>query len=63
MDVAKIIIRTKYCLVLNKTYNLSINDNTFAIKVVEDLYGPIHIALNSERNTSSMSSDSGDSSE
>ncbi|XP_058733452.1 uncharacterized protein LOC131605070 [Vicia villosa] len=48
MDVARILIRTKYCLVLNETYNISINDNVFRIKVVEDNHGPLRIALNHE---------------
>ncbi|XP_058783008.1 uncharacterized protein LOC131657654 [Vicia villosa] len=45
-DVARILIRTKYCLVLNETYNISINDNVFRIKVVEDNHGPLRISLN-----------------
>lgn len=48
LDVARILVRTKYCLVLNETYNMTINDVIFNIKVVEDVHVPmrIYVCLN-----------------
>lgn len=39
MDVAQIMVRTKYILVLNETFNVQINEDVFQIKFVEDLNG------------------------
>ncbi|CAI8595929.1 unnamed protein product [Vicia faba] len=46
LDVARILIRIKYCLVLNETYNISINEKVFIIKFVEDVRGPMRITVN-----------------
>lgn len=63
LSLARILIRTKYYLVLNQTYNISINDIFFNIKVVEDVHGPMRIALNSNRNKNKTDEESLDSSD
>lgn len=45
LDMARILVRTKYCLGLNQTHNLSINGDVFRIKVVEYIYGPMRMVL------------------
>lgn len=40
MDVARILVRTKYSMVLNETFNMEINDNIYRIKMVEDMHEP-----------------------
>ncbi|CAI8610467.1 unnamed protein product [Vicia faba] len=63
MDVARILIRTKYCMVLNETYNISINENIFRIKVVEDTHDPMCIPLNHLGNNHNNSNGSAESSD
>ena len=36
MDVARILVRTKYSLVLNETFDVEINNNVFGVKILED---------------------------
>lgn len=63
MDVARILIRTKYCMVLNEYYNISINDGVFMIKVVEDSHGPMRIAVKLPNSNPDVSCDSEDTME
>lgn len=49
MDVAKILVKTKYCLVLNETFNVEVNNNVFKIKLVEYSYGPKWIIIPKEK--------------
>lgn len=49
LDVAIIIMSTKYCLVLNETYNIAINEVTFNIKVMEDGHAPMRISVLSNK--------------
>lgn len=43
IDVARVLVRTKYLLVLNQMLNMEINKNVFCIKMVEDSHGPKRI--------------------
>lgn len=36
MGASRFMVRTKYILVFNETFNVQINDEVFRIKVVED---------------------------
>lgn len=36
MNVVRILVRTKYSLVLNETFNVEINNNVFGVKILED---------------------------
>lgn len=63
MDMAMILIRTKYCMVLNETYNISINENVFRIKVVEDNHVPLRITMNHSGEKLEASNASGESSD
>ena len=38
MDVARILVRTKYTMILNEAFNMEINNNVYRIKLVEDEY-------------------------
>lgn len=35
-DVVGILVRTKYCLVLNEMFNVDVNNNVLWVKLVED---------------------------
>lgn len=50
MDVARILVRTKYSLVLNQTFNVEINDKVYSIKMVEDMHGPKRLVVLISRN-------------
>lgn len=43
MDVARILLKKKFSIVLNETYNIGIKDDVFRIKVVEDHHRPLRI--------------------
>lgn len=45
MDVARILLRTKFSLVLNEAFNVNINGNMFNFKVVMDPHEPLRICL------------------
>lgn len=45
LDVARILVRTKYNLVLNEIFNVDINDNIYRVKLVEDMHGPKRIVI------------------
>lgn len=47
MGVARILVMTKYCLVLNQTFNVEVNENVYRIKIVEVNHGPKHIVIQS----------------
>lgn len=38
-------VRTKYILVLNETFNIGVNCDVYSIKLLEDSYGPLRISL------------------
>lgn len=48
MDVARILVKTKYCLVLIQTFNEEVNTNVYRIKMVKDNHGPKRIAMAKE---------------
>lgn len=58
MGVTRFVVRTKYILVLNETFNVQINEYVFWIKVVEDSQGPLKFCLtwNHEELASSLES-------
>lgn len=45
MNVARILINTKYSMMLNETYNIGINDYVFQIKLVEDHHEPLRFSM------------------
>lgn len=45
MDVARILVRTKYTLVLSETFNDGINNYIFRIKMIEDLKGLFRVVI------------------
>ena len=45
LDVARVLIRTKCCYILNETFNVDINGSIFSIKTVEDFHGPIRYTV------------------
>ncbi|CAI8613624.1 unnamed protein product [Vicia faba] len=45
LDVARVMVRTKYNLVLNETFNIGVNREAFSIKIVEDSQGPLRIVM------------------
>lgn len=49
MYVARILVRTQYCLVLNQTFNMEVNANVHMIKIIEDNYGPKRIVMAKEK--------------
>ncbi|XP_058758209.1 uncharacterized protein LOC131631431 [Vicia villosa] len=63
MDIARILVRTKFCMVLNETYSISINNIVYNIEVVEDSHGPMRILTKSARSLSPRNSDACQSSE
>lgn len=48
MDVARFLVRTKYSMVLNETFNMEINDNIYRIKMVDDMHEPKYIIIPKE---------------
>lgn len=48
-DVARILVRTKYNLVLNECFNIGVNGEAFSIKIVEESQGPLRIVLPNSR--------------
>lgn len=51
MDVARIPVKTKYCLVLNQTFNVEVNNNVYMIKLVEDNHILKRIVISKEIKT------------
>lgn len=47
-DVAKILVKTKYCLVLNQMFNVEINDKNYRVKLVKDMHVPKRIFIPKE---------------
>lgn len=45
MDVARILVRTKYSNILNDVMEVLINNVSFKINIVEDSYEPLRIVL------------------
>lgn len=66
-DIARILIRTKYNLVLNETFNNGLNGEAFSIKIVEDSQGLLRIVMHKSKDgkvsesTDSSGSEVGDS--
>lgn len=43
--MARILLRTKYNLVLNETFNLWVNGEELRVKIVKDSQGPLRITM------------------
>lgn len=44
-DVTRVLVRTKYNLVLNETFNVEINKEVFMVKIIEDSQGPMRLEM------------------
>lgn len=45
VNVARFLVRTRFAMDLNKTFNVKINKNTFRIKIIEYSHALVHISL------------------
>lgn len=45
LDVSRLLIRTKYSMVLHETMNVEVNDKIYRIKLLEDMHGPKKIVV------------------
>ncbi|KAI5438061.1 hypothetical protein KIW84_023976 [Lathyrus oleraceus] len=45
LDVARFLIKTKYSLNLNETFNVDVNNRIYRVKLVEDMHGPKRILV------------------
>lgn len=60
MDVEKVMVRKKFNNVLNKIFNIEINQKVFHVKIVEDSQRPIRIIFPTNRKSKTDRSDEDD---
>lgn len=51
MDVATILMRTRYVIVLNVVLKVSIDGKNFNIRMVEDGHGPLRLSLSTNEHS------------
>ncbi|MCH96251.1 hypothetical protein A2U01_0017235 [Trifolium medium] len=63
MDVARLLVRTKGYNVVNETVEATIDGETFLLRIVEDSFGPMRIAIPSFTNKDGRDEETGSSDE